>query len=77
VLTVLMFRPLAAAVGSAHPTPSALPATPSSRSRSWPIAAAVVASTIGAAPAAAAKGAALIALGIPCLLLVCAPGGAR
>jgi hypothetical protein len=29
------------------------------------IAAAVVASTIGAAPAAAAKGAALIALGIP------------
>jgi len=64
VLTVLMFR-------RSLPLPARAP--DSFRAPGYPvvqiafvaIAAAVVASTIGAAPAAAAKGAALIALGIP------------
>jgi len=64
VLTVLMFRrslPLSARA----PDTFRAPGYPVVQIAFVAIAAAVVASTIGAAPAAAAKGAALIALGIP------------
>jgi len=64
VLTVLMFRrslPLSARA----PDSLRAPGYPVVQIAFVAIAAAVVASTIGAAPAAAAKGAALIALGIP------------
>ena len=64
VLTVLMFR-RSLPLSKRAPDTFRAPGYPVVQVAFVAIAAAVVASTIGAAPAAAAKGAALIALGIP------------